>query len=124
MIMVTLLLAFYNWHDEGHSQFFLVSTFGSIAGACFSTGLYRLATTNNWANHAGYGVAAFSVTFISLAVYGYYGFNGPAENSNESSAHMHIIVMPILLLSVSVFMSLVFVLVSLVRSFKSRQNDN
>jgi len=102
LVAVTFLLALYNWYDEGHFVMFQTNFLAILAGSIAivvstksSKKTPRIAVL--------YTIAAYLLVIFGLVAYTFYAFNGPAENSSESAGHMHIIMFPILHITLTVF---------------------
>ena len=69
-----------------------------------------------------FAIAASLTTGITAIAYLYYALNGPAENSARSAAHMHVILVPVILTAIGIFLLCMAFLVAWVSKYMSQKN--
>ena len=120
-LFITFILSVFNWYQEGHFQGFFLSCFGAIFGASSAVLIYWFVSSKRLLPTLPFRVAALLAVLFSLIVYGYYAFNGPAENSSSSAAQMHIVIAPFLTTLISFLLLSLAMVVAMVQKLV-RQN--
>lgn len=122
IIVITFLLSVFNWYEEGDYQGFIFANVGAVFGASLATTAYYIICKINWLPHLPFAIAASVTTGITSIAYLYYALNGQAENSAASAAHMHVILVPILLTAIGVFLLVIAFLVAWVYKLLNGKN--
>ena len=120
VIVLTCVLSIFNWYEEGHFQGFFISCFGSVFGALVSLVCFHLVSTKSQLPSLPFAISTIIVCFLSLITYSYYAINGQAENSSQSAAHMHVILVPLLLAAISLCFTGLAFLASLLIKYAGR----
>ena len=121
VILLTFILSIFNWYEEGHFHGFFFSCFGAVFGAIISLGCFHLVSTKSQLPNLPFAVSTVLMCFFSLIAYSYYAINGQAENSSQSAAQMHVIVVPILLTAISLCFTGLAFLSSLLIKYTGRK---
>ncbi|WP_445357318.1 hypothetical protein ACJJIC_15035 [Microbulbifer sp. ANSA002] len=124
LIAFTFLLSAYNWYEEGYFSFlgFCVANLGAVATPILATLILQGVSKFSGLPDLPFKFSAVLSVVLSLVAYAYYALNGRAENSGTSAAQMHVIVVPIVLLSFTLLTSLMALVTSVV--FKLSEGKN
>ena len=120
VIVLTFILSIFNWYEEGHFQGFFFSCFGAVFGAIISLVCFHLVSTKSQLPSLPFAISTLLVCVLSFIAYSYYAINGQAENSSQSAAHMHVILVPLLLTAISISFTGLAFLLSLLLKYAGR----
>jgi len=122
MVAITFLMALYNWYDEGHFQLFQTN-FLAITGSSLAIIVSTKSSKKCPRLRVLYTIAAYFLVALGLLVYTVYALNGPAD-SLHSAAHMHIIIFPMIHITLTIFSLAIIEVIGIILNIFSPKNKD
>lgn len=125
LMACTFLLSVYNWYVEGYFSFggFCISNIGAVAAPILATlTLQSVSKFYGLSYYLPFKLVAVLSVSLSLVAYAYYALSGRAENSGTSAAQMHVILVPVVLLSLTLAALLAAFLASVILKLVERKD--